>query len=163
MTGRPPSAAGDPVRREGALIARYLVGEPPPPELLDRWADAAGRLFAGDADPVDAAMLAFVQRHPWSLGPLDAAAGLRRPGGLLRAKVLVMAAILETSTRYAGEFLPRDTGLARFLVEAARHGTAAVLRVLAGLALWPAATRPGTTRPDAGAPVATPSAPGGHP
>jgi len=145
MSGPGPvvAAPADDLEREATLIARHLLGETPPSALVARYVEACRELFAGPVDAVDAAMLAFVWRHPWSLGPLDAAAGIRRPAARLRGKVLVMAAILETSPEYAELFLPRDVGPFRLCAGLAIHGAAAVWRVLAGLVLWPGAVRAG--------------------
>ena len=64
---------------EARTFTRYLVGRPPPPELVARYREANAVLFATPVDPVDAAVVDFVRRHPWSVGLLDAAVGLRRP------------------------------------------------------------------------------------
>jgi hypothetical protein len=89
-------------------------------------------------------VLAWVRRHPWSVGPLDAACGLARPGGALRNRVLLMAAVLETTPEFADDFLPHHLGP---LALAARVGVAGVLAVanaLGGLLLLKLAVRPAT-------------------
>jgi hypothetical protein len=44
---------------------------------------------------------------------LDAVLALLRPQSLLRARLLVMAAILETTPAHAADFLPRPVGMGR--------------------------------------------------
>jgi len=126
---------------EASTFTRYLVGRPPTPELVARYREANAVLFAAPVDPVDAAVVDFVRRHPWSVGLLDAAVGLRRPGSLLRNKILVMAAILETSPAFADEFLTRPVHPVLLVLRTAALGTLAVARALVGLALYPAAAR----------------------
>ena len=95
------------------------------------------------ARPREASVVGFVRRHPWSAAPLDAASGLLAPRGLLRAKVLIMAAVLETSREFAGEFLPseRPLGPARLVAALAGLGLVGVVQVLLGAALYPIAIR----------------------
>ena len=126
---------------EARTFTRYLVGRPPPPELVARYREANAVLFTAPVEPVDAAVVDFVHRHPWSVGLLDAAVGLRRPGSLLRNKILVMAAILETSPVFADEFLTRPVHPVVLVLRTVALGTVAVARALLGLALYPAAAR----------------------
>ena len=126
---------------EAVTFARYLVGRTPPPELVARYREANAALFAASVPPIDSALVAFVRRHPWSVGLFDAAVGLRRPGSLLRNKILVMTAILETSPAFADEFLTRPVHPVVLALRVAALGTLAVARTLLGLALYPAAAR----------------------
>ena len=88
-----------------------------------------------------AALVAFARRHPWSVSLLDAASGLLRPGSLLRNKILLMAAILETSPTFADEFLPRDARPLGLLLALVAHGTVAVARAALGAVVYAAAIR----------------------
>ena len=126
---------------EARLFGRYLAGRVPPPELVARYVAAAGALFDSAVPPAEAAVLRFVHRHAWSLGPLDAASGLLQPGGALRSRLLVMAAVLEASPEFADAFLPRNVSLARFLGRLAVSGTIAVGQALLGAVLLPVASR----------------------
>jgi hypothetical protein len=134
----PDSAVAE---REARVLGRYLVGHEPPPELIARYVAAGETLFAASAAPADAATVDFACRHPWSLPFLDAAAGLARPAGLLRGKLLVMSAILEASPTYADEFLPRTPGRLALLAQLGIHGAAAVGQAVVGLLLLPIASR----------------------
>lgn len=126
---------------EADLLARYLVGCPVPPELAARYRAANRAIWDGAPARREAALVAFVRRHPWSLPYLDAASALVQPGGRLRGKVLVMAAVLETSPALADEFLPRDVPRGRALIQLAAAGLAAATRAAGGLLLYPLAVR----------------------
>lgn len=127
--------------QEAAIFTRYLVGRPPPPVLVARYVEGNATLFAAVTDVREDAVVAFVRRHPWSVGLLDAAAGLVRPSGLLRGKILLMGAILETAPEFADEFLPRAVRPLALLARVVGHGLVAVGRALLGLPLWAAAAR----------------------
>jgi hypothetical protein len=129
--------AASALEAEARLFARYLVGSPPPPELVARYRDASRVLWPTGPGPHDAARLAFVRRHPWSVGPLDAAAALLDPGGQLRGRILVASAILETTTVHADDFLPRTLPVPALLWRLIACGTVAVAQAVAGVALWP--------------------------
>lgn len=126
---------------EARLFTRYLVGREAPDELVARYRDASRALFYEPVDAREAAVVAYVHRHPASLPFLEAASALLRPGSLLRNKVLMMAAVLETSPAFANDFLPRNVSLTGLVLRVVASGTAAVLRTLVGAALLAAASR----------------------
>jgi len=126
---------------EARLLGCYLVGREPGAPLVDRYARANRALLAAPAEPRDGAILRFVHRHPWSLGFLDAACALLRPGRLLRNKLLVMAAVLEASTDFADDFLPRPCSAQRVLWVLAWQGVRGAARTLVGLVLYSIAVR----------------------
>src|SRR5881296_1550844 len=137
----PPGVPQAELDMEACTFTRYLVGRTPPPELVARYREANATLFAAPVEPVDAAVVDFVRRHPWSVGLLDAAVGLRRPGSLLRNKILVMAAILETSPAFADEFLTRPVHPVLLFLRVGALGTVAVARAALGAVVYAAAVR----------------------
>jgi len=126
---------------EARIFARYLLGSDPAPELVERYGAANRRLLRGPSEPRDAALLGFVRRHPWSVSLLDAACGLLRPTGLLRSKLLIMAAILEASPAHAADFLPQSASTAALLARLAALGALAAGRAFAGALLYLSASR----------------------
>jgi hypothetical protein len=89
---------------EFALFSRYICGAPLRRELAERYASACSRLLA---DAPDSKVLPVVLSRPWLLGPLDAGCGLLRPSEPFRQRLLIAAAILETTPEFGGAFLPR--------------------------------------------------------
>src|SRR5207247_5969494 len=85
------------LRKEGEAIARYLVGNAPPAPVLERYVQAHKTLFRGAPFPSDRSLVMFIRRHPWALPYLDGALGLLHPHSLLRNKILLMLALLETT------------------------------------------------------------------
>jgi len=81
-------------------------------------------------------MLEFVRRHPWSLPPLDATAALMDPQGLLRKKLFLMLAILETTTTHVDVFTPKPRAPWRALLQVAWLGVMSVLMVVVGLFVY---------------------------
>jgi hypothetical protein len=140
---RVPNAVDDgrALQTEGRALARYLVGRIPPQELIDRYEQANRALSTEPIDRRDAAVVGFVARHPWSLPFLDAGAGLLGPGSLLRNKILLMAAILETSPAFADEFLPRNVGPATLILRLVTLGMVAAVQAVLGAVLYAAVTR----------------------
>ena len=126
---------------EARVLGRCLVGRIPSQALIDRYCEANCELGSESAARSEAALLQFVRKHPWSASFLDAACALLRPDGALRTKMLMMAAVLETSTECAEEFLPRATRPLRLVLSLVGYGLVAILRTLAGLLLYPLANR----------------------
>ena len=126
---------------EGRLFGRYLVGREPPRELVERYREANRILLGGTAPGSDAAVIAFARRHPWSIPFLDGAAGLVRPGSLLRSKILVMAAVLEASPAFAEEFLSRTVHPVSLVLRVLGLAALAVVRAAVGVLVYAAAAR----------------------
>src|SRR5262245_29887404 len=118
-----PGAVDD-LRVEGAVLGRYLIGGEPGPVAVDRYVDGWARLFLDPPSPEDRSLLAFVRRHPWSLPLLDAACGLVRPRSLLRQKLFLMLAILETIPGHSTGFLPGPRARSAALMRLALTGVA---------------------------------------
>lgn len=129
------------MEREASIFGRYLLDEDPSPELTARYVSGSERLFPGEPSDSDAAVLDFVKRHPGSLPFLDAASALTRRGSLLRRKILLMAAILEASPVFAGEFLAPPPGRVKTFLLLGWHGTAALVKAVIGWLMLPAITR----------------------
>lgn len=131
------------LQAEARIFGRYLGGRMPPPELIDRYVEANRVLRATAVSERDAAIVTFVRRHPWAVSCLDAAAGLFARDGLLRSKLLVMAAILEASPAFADEFLPRASGRLALAARLIALGVVVAAQVGFGAVLYAVAVRSG--------------------
>jgi hypothetical protein len=124
------------------VFGRYLLGRDGtglPAAILERYARACGLLFADVTDRRDLAVVLFARRHPWSLPFLDGASALLRPESLLRGKLILMLALLETSPDHAGAFLPAPRSWAACVTRVAARGALGALRAALGLLLLPLA------------------------
>ena len=133
MDGTP--ASDEDLAAEARVFARYLVGRDAGPAHVARYVAASRTHFPDPLVPEDAAVLAWVRRHPRSVGMLDAAAGLLRPGGALRNRILLMAAVLETTPDFADDFLPHHVGPLDLALRVGVAGVVAVANALGGLVL----------------------------
>lgn len=121
------------LRIEGRLLGRLVLGREPEPEFVERYVGAHEFLFQEPVHGNDGAVMALAVRRPWLVPCLDSAAALVRPHALLHRKALLMAAILEASPRYAGEFLPRRTGWAGLVWLGFSAGLMTAVRVAVGI------------------------------
>jgi hypothetical protein len=124
----------DDLRDEAIRFGRYLVGEVPGKELIDRYCRANTELF-GEPDPEDRRLLELARRHPRTIAMLDAGTGLAAPQSLFRKKLLVMMAILETTPAYAARTEQRSVGLPELVVRVGLAGARTVVNVAGGLVL----------------------------
>jgi len=120
------------LRQEARLLTRHLLARDCPDDLLERYVKGcAARSFTPAGDPVTA----FVERHPASIAFLDAAGVLTGRAGGLRARLQLMAAILEASPRFAEEFLPSPGSRIGAVLRLAGFGLATAAKAAVGLPL----------------------------
>ncbi len=117
------------------MFGRYLIGNEPGEALVERYCRANTELFVGEATAEDEAVLAFARRHPWSIPMLDAGSGLWGGESLLRKKLLVMTAIVETTRELAGRFEQRGIGIPRLALRLGVTGARTAFHAATGLAL----------------------------
>ncbi len=120
------------LRTEARVFARYIVGETPSETIVERYRAANHALPAVQGDDE---VVAYARKHPWSVSLLDAAAGLTASGSLLRKKLLVMTAILETTPELVTKTEPRAVGLPQLAIRLGVAGVRTAFEVAAGLAL----------------------------
>lgn len=133
----------DDLRTEAIVFGRYLVDRRPAEDLIARYCRANELLFAGQVSHPDAAVIAFARRHPWSVPLLDAAAGLAGSDSLLRKKLLVMTAIVETTPEFVERTEQQGVGLPRLALRLGIAGARTAFHVVTGLPLLAALRRHG--------------------
>lgn len=124
------------LRDEAALFSRYLTGGPTRPEVVERYVHACRRLLLDHPVGEDTGLLTFVRRHPLSLSVLDAACGIIRPEAILRKKLFLMLALLETSPAHAALFIATPRRILPAAARLALHGLLASMKIVAGLMLY---------------------------
>jgi hypothetical protein len=99
--------------REAIILGTYLLGKPPLQKQVDRYCEACLilRLDTYITDPVT--KVAF--QRPYLIPYFDAALALGKEKKLLRKKILLMLAILETSTECYDDFTSKNYSLAGWL------------------------------------------------
>lgn len=96
-------------QEEAAIFGRYLLGGTQPDAAsIALYTKALSLRDKSNASARDKKTVAFALRSPRSIALLDSACALSQPGSLLRQKLLLMSAILETQPQYAHLFLPRQ-------------------------------------------------------
>lgn len=118
------------MQREAALFANYLIGERIPADLSERYAEACKTLLPREKNN---RVMRFAMRNPWSIGLLDAGCGLVDRDNMLRARLLVMASVLEANTRFTDHFLPSRRGGARGIFLVILSGAKGALKAAAGI------------------------------
>jgi hypothetical protein len=95
--------------REAEVFGRYLLGGSRPDSKSIELYLKADSIQKHDTAPVrEQKILAFALRRPRTIGLLDSALALSNSESLLRQKLLLMSAILETRPQYAALFLPQQ-------------------------------------------------------
>jgi len=118
---------------EAKLFSQYLTDQDPPRALEERYARASEYLLGAEQDRV----VAFVLEHPWSLPYLDAASALFNRHSLLRRKLLIMEAIIETTTEHVDLFVAPTVPATTALLDLARLGCSTAWHAALGMLLYP--------------------------
>jgi hypothetical protein len=122
---------------EARRFAAYLVDQAPPPALIERYRRANELLLPEPPDAKDRALIGLVSARPSLLPLLDGAAGLVRPESLLRKKLLLMLALLETTPELAGWFEPPSRGAIGTIAGLVGQGTLGAVQLIGGILIWP--------------------------
>ena len=93
------------LRQEAELFGKYLLGKIPDEKSCQLYEAAISRL-GSSGTPADENIIRFVLSKPSFLGLIDSGCAFFRPGSLLRKKLHMMFAVLESRPAYANLFLP---------------------------------------------------------
>ncbi|HEY6163132.1 MAG TPA: hypothetical protein VI112_18030 [Bacteroidia bacterium] len=119
------------MKSEAEVFGKYLLGEMPGPKCVSLYNEALSKLNLLPVSAKDERSLSFVLRNPSCLGFIDASHALFNSRSLLRKKLHVMFAVLETQSEYAHLFLP-ERRKRNSLVYALWTGTRAVIKAVIG-------------------------------
>lgn len=128
------------LRAEARVFGRYLVGKLPSETLVERYRDANQALPAVQGDDP---LVAYARSHPWAIPMLDAATGLTAATSLLRKKLLVMTAIIETTPEHVEKTEPRALRLPMLTARLGLAGVKTAVEAALGLALMAVVKRRG--------------------
>jgi nucleoside-diphosphate-sugar epimerase len=132
----------DSLGRDFELIVAYLLDTTPSQSSSVRFVAAHQKLLGGQ----HCAEWKFVRRYPWSLAYLDAAAGLLAPDSMFRKKIVLAAAILETTPEQAAFYLHEVNGRSRLVWLLLSQVITSVSKLTLGVPLWLIASRRCATR-----------------
>lgn len=97
------------LRREASVFGRYLIRRSPDEPAVTLYVNAV-KARARAMSERERKRLAFIRRHPWALGFVDAGLTLVDSESELRHRIYIMFSILESSPRYYDRFLPKRRG-----------------------------------------------------
>ena len=127
--------AHSPLEREARILTRYLLDRECPEDCVEAYLRAhevpMRRGWQQLPDPASR----FALSHPWSIEVVDAAGAITRRAPVLRAKLLLMSAILETSPAFADDFLARRESVVGTVLAVGWSGLRAVTACVLGLPL----------------------------
>lgn len=126
---------GPELHEECRRFARYLLNVEATPYVAAKYADAHHTDSAyGTGDAVDRWLVHVAGRGTGAARLADAYARLVRPQGLLRRKLVLLLALLETSApAWRALEVEPSRGARGALIALARHGAAAALAAVAGI------------------------------
>ena len=93
-------------RQEMSVYCRYLMGKDADEQSLNLFAQAV-RHQEVKLSENEQKLLHFLLHQPWSVSCIDAALGLFKPHHVLRRRMIIAFAILETNPLYYDFFRPR--------------------------------------------------------
>jgi hypothetical protein len=105
------------LHNEARTIAYYLTGREAEKFIVERYVTAVDMIFKSAPAPDDRNILSFVRNHPSTLPFFDAASAVFFSRNQLRARILLMVAILETTPEYCGHFFPSPFTKGRFILD----------------------------------------------
>lgn len=104
------------IAREANCFTRYLVGRSASEAICARYVEAQHTLDLDQpGSPFDHRLLKAASAHPMICAWLDTAAALLAKDSMMRKRLFVLAALLETQPEYADHFLrppPNTVGVA---------------------------------------------------
>lgn len=118
-------------KHEANVFGKYLTGKLPTNIEVDLYCSAMEKNLT-PISPKENKLLVWMMKHPSFTGWIDGANALQHPEGIIRKKIFIMTAILETSGNQNNLFLP--VGFSPFyMFRLFVSGIFAVLKTIGGL------------------------------
>ncbi len=117
------------VRNEAEIFSVYLIGETPSAQLVERYEHASSAI--GAINERDKKIYEISVKHPSLIPFTDAALAIGDRNALLRKKLLVMLAILETTPEHYEKFRSRNESKLKWISLFFRGGFA-VFKMIVG-------------------------------
>jgi len=124
------------LKNEATLISKYLICKKPTNDLVNRYVEANFMLFGTEKLKYKNSELSFIYRHPMSLPYIDAAICLFAPKSILRKKIIVMAAILETTPSFANFFIKTPKSALISILSVGWQGACILFKILIGISFF---------------------------
>jgi hypothetical protein len=96
------------VKHEAITFGKYLLSGETPDQKSIALYEAAHQHKRLDVTPAEQKLFSFALRNRWALGAIDGALAFKAPDHILRRKLLLMSAVLESRPKYADLFLPKE-------------------------------------------------------
>ncbi|HAS43995.1 MAG TPA: hypothetical protein DCS93_26190 [Microscillaceae bacterium] len=103
------------LQQEAEILARYLIRKKPTTKVVDLYVKAMQTVTLTYL-PKDYTLLKLIIRKRFLLPYIDAGLGISVPNSVIRHKLLIMSAIVETQPQYASLFLNRKRSKLYWLV-----------------------------------------------
>jgi hypothetical protein len=121
------------LEQESVIICRYLTGRDPGEKATALYCGAHNRLPL-QLSAKEAATWQHCLSSPFVLGSVEAALAIKNPDSLIRKKILLMLAILESTPAFHDFFLPQKRS-AFYLFKLLFTGIKAILKIINGYLL----------------------------
>jgi hypothetical protein len=92
------------LEKEAEILTRYLIKKSPSTQVIELYAAALQNLKFTPTVKEDIAW-DFGLKNPWSMSLIDAAFAINSHHNMIRKRILVMLAILETQSEYHSYFV----------------------------------------------------------
>ena len=119
--------------KEAQVIATYLLGKKANGQVINLYQQAMQVLELNYINK-DRKILQLLMKRRYLLPYLDAGLAILRPNSVVRQKILVMSAIIETQYQYASLFLNQKLSCF-YLFTIAWVGTRSILKAILGIIL----------------------------
>jgi hypothetical protein len=119
------------LEREASIIGKYLIGEDISEAAIHLYLEAH-KTNSLEIDRTETRLLRLIYKYPGCIGMIDGGLALHKKDAVIRKKIFLLLAILETFPEYARHYLFPDTVSAKNLVGFFLIGMRGILRMIIG-------------------------------